>query len=233
MIDFSNLSLILDLVVAVLLVAVIIYAVRLNAALRTIKESKAELETLLAGFGASTAQAEDAIRRIKEASGSNSAALKGLLGDAETLRDDLSYLIERGERVAGALETGVTRRRETQSASGQAAPPAGAARNPQPVESDIAAAIGEARQLAAGGDGAAAKPAPGGAGLGAKTPDSEDRALLRRALSSADMEGDAAPRLAKPTASTAGEGAEGQGQGDGESGRKTKSALLRALQGMR
>ncbi len=235
MIDFSNLSLILDLVVAGLLVAVIIYAVRLNAALRTVKEGKEELETLMAGFAASTAKAEDAIQRIKEASGSNSAVLNGLLGDAETLRDDLSFLIERGERAAQALETGVTRSREPQPqhqpqpSSAPASPPAVAERNPSPIENDIAAAIGEARQLAAGREAAASSPAPAGPSRGATAPDSEERALLRRALSSAETDGEAAPRLEKPTGQAADDGTEGQEK----AGRKSKSALLRALQGMR
>lgn len=187
---FPELSLLLDIALAGLLAAVIGYAIVLNRNLKALRNSKEELERLLSGFSAATGQAEDAIERAKDAATHNASSLNGIVRKAESLREDLTFLIERGEKIADAMESGIARNRA------RAAEPDGLAEAPAPVSRDSGAGDGgdldrlmrQARQLA---DKPPARPL---------APRAEDRPAVT---------------------------------GTPSAGGKTKTALLKALQGMR
>lgn len=248
-----SLPLLIDIVLACLLGVLIFYAMRLHKAFSALRQSKEEMETLFAEFSNSTEKAESAIARMKTATGDNGAHLAGLLGDAKTLRDDLTFLIERGEKVAGSLETGIS------AARGRSAPPPTAQReragslgtnqavgHPAPqhatssVEDEIAAAVREARQLAGEerdpllrraeepprtGPQAGMVPSPG-VGAEAGGEDALQAALERRL---------AAPQPAADRVQGQPEDNAGANSGSqtGDEPPKSRSALLRALQGMR
>ena len=89
-----ELALVLDVLIAILLIAVIVYAVRLNRSLSVLQKSKEELEALLSGFTESTEKAERAIQNVKDATNKNKETLTKLLGEADGLREDLSFMIE-------------------------------------------------------------------------------------------------------------------------------------------
>jgi hypothetical protein len=93
-------SLILDLFVAVLLVVTIGFAVVLNKRLGKLRKDKASLEKLAASFGDSTSRAEDGIIRLTQ----TTEVLQVRLDHAQALKDDLAFLIERGDRAADSLE---------------------------------------------------------------------------------------------------------------------------------
>ncbi len=196
-----ELSLVLDVLIACLLVAVIIYALRLNKSLSVLQQSKAELEKMLSGFSESTEKAELAIQKVKEASTHNRDSLNKLLSEAETLREDLAFMIERGNSLADKLDGGISRNRVSGDA-GEA-----------DAKDDIETAMRAARQAAS----VPATTVPKNAGQTAPRPLSakpEDRG-------SAGAQGANLPA----TQSDASESTENKG--------KSKSALLRALQGMR
>jgi len=109
--NLPDVSVILDIVIAVLLVAMIYYAVLLNRSLSTLKKSKDELQSLLGGFEESTVKAEMAINRIKVEATDNSVSVKELIKEADRLREDLQFLVDRGEGVADKLEGGITQSR--------------------------------------------------------------------------------------------------------------------------
>ena len=97
-------SLILDGVVAALLVATIVYAIRLNGRLEALRKGKEEFGTFIADFNKSVVSAEVALTQLKEASGQAGGELKNLVGKAQVLSDDLSFLMERGADMADRIE---------------------------------------------------------------------------------------------------------------------------------
>ncbi len=126
--NLPDVSVILDIVIAVLLVVMIYYAVMLNRSLSTLKKSKDELQSLLGGFEESTAKAEMAINRIKVEATDNSYSVKELIKEADRLREDLQFLVDRGEGVADKLEGGITKSRKSAVAE-----PAAQSRKPAPL----------------------------------------------------------------------------------------------------
>jgi cell division septum initiation protein DivIVA len=102
----------LDVIVAALLVFTIAYAVVLNKRLAALRKDREALEKLASDFAAATARAENGIKRLKDTSAEASAAVKKNLGDARELRDDLAYLVERGETAADRLEASVRAARD-------------------------------------------------------------------------------------------------------------------------
>ncbi|MGB0671704.1 MAG: DUF6468 domain-containing protein, partial [Rhodospirillales bacterium] len=115
-------SLILDLFVAVLLVVTIGYAVVLNRKLSAIRRDRAELETVAANFAQATLRAEESIRKLK----ASADGLQGQVNKAESLREDLSFLVSRGGQAADRLEDTIRDARtiEPQTARPRAAQPA-------------------------------------------------------------------------------------------------------------
>lgn len=96
-------DLILDVVLAILLVITIGYALVLNKRLGMLRNHKAELERLAGTFTESTSRAGESIGQLKIASD----ALQSQLARAESLRDDLVFLIDRGTVTADRLEENV------------------------------------------------------------------------------------------------------------------------------
>ncbi len=93
-------SLALDVLVAVLLVITIGYAIVLNRRLGRLRRDKSQLERLAATFGQATARAEESIGKLKNTADS----LKERIDNAQALRDDLAFLIDRGSSAADRLE---------------------------------------------------------------------------------------------------------------------------------
>ncbi len=96
-------SLILNILVAILLVVMIGYAVSLNRRLDGLRRNKAELEKLASTFGEATMRAGDSIFKLK----STADELQDRMDKAAALRDDLAFLIERGGSSADRLEDAV------------------------------------------------------------------------------------------------------------------------------
>ncbi|NQV99799.1 MAG: hypothetical protein HQ483_08885 [Rhodospirillales bacterium] len=95
-----TISLFIDIVVALLLAVTIGYAVVLNKRLGSLRRDRGELEKLAVNFHASTERADDSIARLK----SSVAGLQEQIGKAESMRDDLIFLTERGGSAADRLE---------------------------------------------------------------------------------------------------------------------------------
>ncbi len=139
-----EISLLVDLVGMALLAAVIVYAVRLNARLSSLKADKKELEGLLGGFARSTERAENALARLKVGSAEAGDAVGAQLAQARELRDDLSFMVERAADTAERLENAIRDSRERGVAPGAAKP----AKTAKPA--GAGAALPERRGSAAG-----------------------------------------------------------------------------------
>ncbi len=115
----------LNLLVIALLIPTIIFAVILNRRLSALRKSRDELAKVVANFNDATLRAEAGIPKLKKATNEASMALKDRVEKAQSLRDDLAFMIERAEEMAGKLESSV-RVARSEAAFGAAAQPAAA-----------------------------------------------------------------------------------------------------------
>ena len=106
------LSLFGDTVVALLLIATISYAAVLNARLGVLRNDRAKLEELVNGLTVAAQRAESGISGLKAASEDGGLRLAKKIEQAQTLRDDLTYLLERGGSIADRLEGTIRARRD-------------------------------------------------------------------------------------------------------------------------
>jgi Domain of unknown function (DUF6468) len=94
----------LELVLVGLLLATLFHAIRLERALVTLRRDRASLEKLVAGFAAGTQQAESGIQRLRAAADGAGRQLETQVTRSISLKDDLAFLTERGDRLANRLE---------------------------------------------------------------------------------------------------------------------------------
>ncbi len=121
----------LEIVLILLLGATLWQALRLERALGVLRRDRAALEQLVAGFNASTRQAEQGIERLRAAADGAGRQIARQVDAAGPLRDDLAFLAERGERLADRLEALVRSARYL-------APEAARPDPPKPPERDAA-----------------------------------------------------------------------------------------------
>lgn len=105
-------QLLLELGLIGLLGATLFHAVRLERALGMVRRDRAELDALLRGFNDSTRQAESAIERLRGAAEGAGKHVARQTEAAANLKDDLSTLIDRGERLADRMDSLVRANRE-------------------------------------------------------------------------------------------------------------------------
>ncbi|WP_035707644.1 DUF6468 domain-containing protein [Niveispirillum irakense] len=134
------LSLVLDLAVIGLLVATIIYAVRLNRQLSAVKESRAELEELIKGFAEATAQADSSVKGMRKAATESGEALSALITRARTLKDEMELIVHAADDLANRLEAASGKARQTVMPTSTAPAPALSAPPRGPALSQAAAA---------------------------------------------------------------------------------------------
>lgn len=94
----------LEIVLSGLLLATLIQALRLERALGVLKRDRAALEALVNGFNISTAQAESSVQRLRAAADGAGRQLDAQVTKSVALKDDLSFLTDRGEKMADRLE---------------------------------------------------------------------------------------------------------------------------------
>lgn len=95
----------LEIVLMVLLGATLLQAIRLERALGVLKRDRASLESLVVGFNASTHQAENGIQRLHAAVDGAGRQIQDQIAKSTSLKDDLVFLTERGDRMADRLDT--------------------------------------------------------------------------------------------------------------------------------
>lgn len=111
-------TLIADGVVAVLLVATLIYVRRFSVRLEAIRASRAEFEKLIGDLTKSTDQAASHLHQFKTTADTAGKDLQsrieraqGLAGEFGKIGDDLKLLTDRAETAAKRLETAIARSR--------------------------------------------------------------------------------------------------------------------------
>jgi hypothetical protein len=96
-------TLALDGLVAILLIVTIAVAVILDRRLAALRRDRNELAALSHVFEQAMAHADDGVARLKV----STEALLAIVNRSESLRDDLSFLIERAAGAADRLEAGI------------------------------------------------------------------------------------------------------------------------------
>ena len=95
---------ILESVLVLLLAATLFHAVRLERALGVLKRDRAALEALVASFNISSRQAEAGIEQLHAAADGAGRQMARQIDTVGRLKDDLMFLLERGERLADRLD---------------------------------------------------------------------------------------------------------------------------------
>ncbi len=94
------LTLIVDVMMAVLLIITLFYCSRLNKRIRLLQDAKSELAQIVQEFDESTQRATQSIAEIHAASTRISENIQHKIDKANFLADDLQFLIERSAKIA-------------------------------------------------------------------------------------------------------------------------------------
>ncbi len=98
------LSLFLNSIIAVLLLATIFYVYRLTKSLDNFKEHRRELDSVIANLLSSIDQANDSVKILKRTSAQEADELERLIAQARALSDELKIINDAGESMAKRLE---------------------------------------------------------------------------------------------------------------------------------
>ena len=144
--------LLLDLLVAALLVATIVYAVRLNKRLAVLREDRAQLQDMIKGLQKATEQADEAVGGLRLSAADAGRSLHDVVERAQALKSDLMFITEKADGAADRLEAVLKAQREAPiapaapSAAAQAAPTEARRRPPPRVDVDGVAADAKGAQ---------------------------------------------------------------------------------------
>jgi methyl-accepting chemotaxis protein len=136
-------TLIADGVVAVLLIATLIYIRRFSKQIDAIRSSRGEFEKLIADLTRSTDQAASHLHQFKVTAEAAGKDLQAQVERAHTLSagfskigEDLKLLAERAESAANRLEATIAKSRQSPADGAAAAPAAPAASAPEFTEDE-------------------------------------------------------------------------------------------------
>lgn len=99
------LSLLMDGLMAALLMATMVYCLRLNKRIQVLQDSKSELAKIIREFDESTQRATQSISDIHAATTRLSENIQHKIDKANFLANDLEYMIEKGNKLAGKPDT--------------------------------------------------------------------------------------------------------------------------------
>jgi Domain of unknown function (DUF6468) len=115
-----TLQVFLDVVVAILLVVAIGAAIVLNRRFAAFRAARADFERFIEQFNMAAARAEAGVNTLKTTGDATGRALQMSISQAQTLRDELTFLIER----AGPMIDRLTSAHRTAADAARAATPA-------------------------------------------------------------------------------------------------------------
>jgi hypothetical protein len=94
----------MDLAILVLLAATVFIGFKLTLSLRNFNEGRSEMEGLLNRLTANIERAENAIVGLQNAAKNSGVALQAIINDSKFLADELKFMNEAGNGLAGRLE---------------------------------------------------------------------------------------------------------------------------------
>lgn len=141
----SNLQWLIELVLLGLLVLTMIHAIRLERALGAVRQDRAALADIATGFDANARDAALGVERLRTVAVDAGLAVSRQVEAAQTLKDDLAFLAERGERLADRLDTLVRAGRSSEPSRPVSSEPDTAPRVRSQAERDLLAVLRVAR----------------------------------------------------------------------------------------
>lgn len=111
------LTIVLDGILVGLLVATIIYCGKLNRRVRVLQDSKGELAQLVQQFNQTTEKASNTIEELKATGKKVVEHMQVKINKANYLADDLTFMIEKGEKIASSLEGDISSARSAKPAA--------------------------------------------------------------------------------------------------------------------
>lgn len=175
-----DIKIILDIILGFLLVGTSFYLWMLNKRLSVLRKNRDEMARLIAQFNEATMRADTSIPKLRQAAEAAGQALQDRVEKAQSLRDDLAFMIERADSMADRLEGAVRAGRNEMKATPKpaAAPAAPAAAQPM-------APAAAARPTATSGGGAPSPLATASGGAGSPLVSPATAAAVTAALQSA------------------------------------------------
>jgi len=99
-----------DIIIILLLAVTVVYCWRLTRSLNLIRDAKGEMAQLIKQFSEATENARDSVDELKISAKKVSEQLQGKVEKAGFLADDLTFLIDKANKIADTLERGLTGR---------------------------------------------------------------------------------------------------------------------------
>ncbi len=99
-----SLSVLMDVTVISLLIAVIFYANKLNKNLTILRDSKSDMGRQIEAFNDATNRAERALPKLKKIAEDMNLELKTQMEKAQIIRDDLAFMLERADGIMDSLD---------------------------------------------------------------------------------------------------------------------------------
>ena len=143
MVDYG---IILDALVAVLLIATIFYAAALSRRLNALRDNRREMEFAVRRFAEASMKADASIKGLKRTADESGSTLQQMTERAQTLRDELAFLVEAAETVAERLENGSGTQRQSAPATPPPEPPPAPSWQSRPAPAEPATAPAPARK---------------------------------------------------------------------------------------
>ena len=109
-------GLIFEVILVVLLCTAISFGIILNRRIKDLRKDQENLDKLAKNFAAATSRAETSIQQLKVTSDATSQALDKTIKEACGIREDLMYLMERGEKLADLLEEDIRKKEKIPAA---------------------------------------------------------------------------------------------------------------------
>lgn len=97
-------SIFFDIIAILLLAATLVYAITLNRKLAALHEGRKDLQQFIESFSASLAKAEKSVKDLKAAGDGALSSVLDHYKKALALRDDLSFMLDKGGSLVDDLE---------------------------------------------------------------------------------------------------------------------------------
>lgn len=114
-------GMVLDGLIVLLLVLTVGFAFVLNRRLATLRRAQGEFRELLSGFNEATERAQTGVFQLKAAAGEVGGKLRDSVEKARRAGDELSIMIDAGNRLAERLDSGISAARGVATGTGTSA----------------------------------------------------------------------------------------------------------------
>ena len=110
----DDFGLILDILVVALLGATIFYAATLSSRLSQLRGDRRELESVVRGLAEAAAKADAGVKGLRATADEAGGELQKQIDQVQTIRDELAFLVDTGEKLADRLEQSASLANEAQ-----------------------------------------------------------------------------------------------------------------------